>query len=84
MKILHILREPEDAFSREVMERQSREHRITVVATAGASASMASLPGRKMALWDGGGADATGALVPGITYGDLLDLIFRHDRLFCW
>ena len=84
MKILHILREPADAFSREVMERQSREHQITVVVTGEASSSMAGLPGRKMALGDGGGADATGAPVPGITYGDLLDLIFRHDRLFCW
>ncbi len=84
MKILHILREPADAFSREVMEQQGREHQITVVVTAEASASLEELPGPRMALGDGRGADASGTRIPGITYGDLLDLIFGHDRLFCW
>ena len=84
MKILHILREPADAFCQEVMERQGREHRITVVALQEASGSLEDLPGHKVALEDKSEGDSPRLALPRVGYGELLDLIFEHDRLFCW
>jgi hypothetical protein len=84
MRILHLLRKPPGSLARDLMERQSREHELTMVLIPGAVATPADLTGRVLALVaDGSGDHAPGD--PGmLDYSELLEMIFDQDKAFCW
>ncbi|MEJ5375917.1 MAG: hypothetical protein WHX93_05015 [bacterium] len=84
MKILHLLRKAPGSLFHEVLESQRRAHQLTIVLFPEAVVGKLELPGEILELapqW--GGVDGP-RLYPRIDCLRLLELIFCHDRVFCW
>ncbi|MEE9529794.1 MAG: hypothetical protein V3W52_02290 [Syntrophobacteria bacterium] len=84
MKILYILRKQPDGLAKEMIEKQSHEHEITVVLIQEAVLMKENLPGHVLALDDDVRKRSVSQNIPKIGYEELLSLIFKNDRTLCW
>ncbi len=84
MKVLYILRKQPDELAKEMIEKQSPEHEITVVLIQDAVLMQENLPGHVLALDDDARKRSVPQNIPKIGYEELLSLIFKNDRTLCW
>jgi sulfur transfer complex TusBCD TusB component (DsrH family) len=67
-----------------MIEKQSQHHEITIVLIQEAVHLEEQLPSRVIALTEDLWRKGLDGKIPEISYGELLTLIFNHDRVFCW
>lgn len=85
MKILHLLRKPPGKLFYQVVGFQREAHQLTIVLFPDVGAVEEELPGHVAELAEKGCCKrASPGGYPRISYGDLLDLIFQHEKVFCW
>lgn len=84
MKVLHILRKSQDDLARETIERQPDNVEVTVVLIQEAVSLRERLTKRLLVLEDDVRDMHVDMDIPRISYHDLLNLIFEHDKVFCW
>lgn len=85
MKILHLLPKPPGKLFYQMVRSQSGAHRLTIVLFPEAGPIEGELPGRVAELAETGwNKKASPGPYPRISHGDLLDLIFQHEKVFCW
>ncbi|MGQ9858538.1 MAG: hypothetical protein ACUVS3_07590 [Thermodesulfobacteriota bacterium] len=84
MRILHILRGTPGNLFYQVLSSQTMQHQLTIVLFPEADPGKTQLPGRILELAPRKKAGCRPRLHPLIDYQELLDLIFTHERVFCW
>ena len=84
MRLLHLLRKPPDTLTKEMLEKQSHEHEITVVLIQQGVLTEVELPGHVFALDEDLLKEGLERNASKISYRELLGLIFDHERIFCW
>lgn len=82
--ILHIVRKAPGGLFYQVVRSQRNARRLTIVLLPGAQIGDVDLPGQILELGSRKKGGKNTGLVPRISYPELVDLIFEHQRIFCW
>lgn len=85
LKILHLVRNLEDARALITVEEQQRQgHETTVILLHDAVLSPQAWPGRVFACQDDVKARQERCRYPGIDYDGIIQAIFDHERVISW
>lgn len=84
MRILHLLRNTPGNLFYQVLSSQRGQHQLTIVLFPEADLGEAELPAQILELAPRKKARLRPRLHPRINSRELLDLIFKHERVFCW
>ena len=85
MKVLHILRDLEEALPLEVARaHQDAGHKVTLLLLHDAVLRQLDFPGQVLACRDDLLARGVEAKYPALDYPEMVQLIFQHDRVISW
>ena len=85
MKIIHILRSPNDTLALETLNKQSEHMEVTVILLQDAISVQEISAQHLFVLEEGICKDRIKETsIRSINYRDFLNLIFEHDKVLCW
>lgn len=85
MKILHIVRDMEEALPLQIArEQQEQGHQVTILLLHDAVLRQVSFPGTVLAAEDDLAARGVEGRYPPVGYRDIVQAIVDHDRVISW